>query len=281
MTATPTQLTTDAGPQPDVPTVVAVAIVAYLCASVIHEGIGHGLTSVAVGARVEIVSSSFCQSAADEVSRGAQRAIQAGGTVANLAFGAVFWGLLRACRRAGTATRLFLWLSMLLNLLQAAGYLAVPTLFGFGDWHELLKGLSPHWAWRGSMIGAGVLLYGTFVYVGVRELEPLLGKDQLDRPVRLRRYTVLPYVAGGLAVCLSAAFNPISPVLIAISAGAASFGGASGLAWLSNWSIGRGPDARTPDVPPALPRSVTWLTLGAVGLVILVGVLGRGIRFPL
>ena len=258
---------------------MAVAIVAYLTASVIHEGIGHGLTSIAVGARVETIASTFCQSASDELPRSAQRAIQAGGTLANFAFGGIFWLLLRAVPRAGGGTRLFLWLSMELNLLQAAGYLAVPTLIGFGDWTQFLQGLTPEWAWRGPMIALGALLYVAFVNLGVREIEPLVGAEPSGRRLRLRRFTLVPYLAGGLAVCLSGLFNPISPKLIAISAAAATFGGASGLAWLPSWSIGRGPGARTPEVPPPLPRSRPWIALGAIALVVLVAVLGRGVTF--
>jgi hypothetical protein len=265
--------------QPDVSTVVAVAIVAFLCASFIHEGIGHGLTSVIVGARVEMIASTFCQSADNEVSRSAQRAIQASGTLANVLFGTLFWILLRGSRRASAVTRLFLWLSMLLNLLQAAGYLAVPTLMGFGDWHEFLKGLAPSWVWRGSMIGIGTLLYPAFVGLGVYELEPLLGRKLDDRRHRLRRFTLIPYLTGGIAVCASGLMSPMGRAVIAISGAAATFGGASGLVWLPSWSMGRGADTRTPDGPPALTRSIAWQMLGAAGLVVLVYVLGRGIRF--
>jgi hypothetical protein len=266
-------------PPPDFLTVVAIAIVAYVCASIIHEGIGHGLTSVAVGAPVQTIASTFCQSATDTVSRRAQRAIEAGGTLANFAFGTLFWVLLRSLRRVGAGVRLFLWLSMEVNLLQAAGYLAVPTLIGFGDWIQTLEGLTPEWAWWGSLIAIGAVLYPLFAYLGVVELEPLLGPDPADRRIRLRRYTLIPYIAGGVSVCASGFFNPVSPSLIVISAAAATFGGASALAWLPGWSLRRGPSRRTPASPPALRRDGSWIALGAVALVVLVGLLGRGISF--
>src|SRR5260370_42260424 len=74
-------------------------------------------------------------------------------------------------------------------------------------------------------------------------LGALVGSDDLSMR-RSRLLSVPAYVAGGLLFCLSGLFNPVGPVLIAISAAAASFGGAPGLLWLLQFTRGRQPSAQ-------------------------------------
>ena len=87
--------------------------------------------------------------------------------------------------------------------------------------------------------------------------------------------TVPAYAAGGVLFCLSGLFNPVGPILIAISAAAASFGGASGLLWLTQF-LRRG--ARSAE-PAELDRSYVWIVAGWVASLIFVGILGPSIHF--
>jgi hypothetical protein len=173
----------------------------------------------------------------------------------------------------------FLWLSFAVNGFLGAGYLAVPTLIGFGDWMVVLRGLHPHWFWRTGMILLGVILYAAVAYFAMRTLEPLLGCNKQVRSKRALWLTLLPYFTGGLAFCAAGLFNPVGARLVLISAAASSFGGASGLAWLSSWSLGRGPDATTPEQPANLPKSMLWILIGSASGAFLILFLGRGISF--
>jgi hypothetical protein len=56
---------------------------------------------------------------------------------------------------------------------------------------------------------------------------------------RARQLTLVPYLTAGVLSCAAGALNPVGPLLILISAGAASFGGNSGLAWM--WTLLYGP----------------------------------------
>jgi hypothetical protein len=57
----------------------------------------------------------------------------------------------------------------------------------------------------------------------------------MDAKIRVRRarqFAVTSYLIAGVLACIAGALNPVRPLLILISAAAASFGGNSGLAWM-------------------------------------------------
>ena len=103
-------------------TLVAIAIVAYALANVIHEGLGHGGTCVAVGGRLTALSAVHAECAAEGRGLLANSLVTAAGTLANLLAGATAWLLLRRQEARLTSRRYFLWLFMTLNLLQGTGY---------------------------------------------------------------------------------------------------------------------------------------------------------------
>ena len=74
-------------------TLVAIAIVAYALANLIHEGLGHGATCVAVGGRLSALSAIHAECAAEGEGRNAL--VTAAGTLANVFAGATAWLLLR------------------------------------------------------------------------------------------------------------------------------------------------------------------------------------------
>src|SRR5664279_1918779 len=153
----------------DILTVIAIAICAYTLADIFHEGLGHGLAYVLLGGKVVNISSTACDCAADGLSRSAQRAVAAAGPLMNLGLSLLFWILLRTFRKLETSVRYFIWLFMTFNGLVFAGYLAVPTLFGFGDWFDFIQGLSPAGLWRVALIVIGLVLYLGMAYLAVHE----------------------------------------------------------------------------------------------------------------
>src|SRR5258708_33321488 len=70
---------------PDLLTVAAISIVATVIADIIHEGLGHGGMCVATGARALVLSTVHFDCSADT------RLVAAGGTLAHLILGAMFW----------------------------------------------------------------------------------------------------------------------------------------------------------------------------------------------
>ena len=263
----------------DILTLMAIAICAYTLGDIFHEGLGHGLIYMLLGGKVVNISSTACSCVADGLSRTAQRAVAAAGPLMNLVLSILFWILLRTFRKLGGSIRYFIWLFMTFNGLVFAGYLAVPTLFGFGDWFDFIQGLSPEWLWRISLISIGVILYICVAYVAVHEFEFLQSRTLSERRRRAWTLNLVPYLSGGVAFCISGLFNPVGPELILISAAAASFGGASGLIWMSPWSAGKAPDVNTPQSPVTIKRNWWWIIVGLIALIFLIFVLGPGITF--
>ena len=263
----------------DILTLIAIAMCVYTLADISHEGLGHGLVYILLGGKAVNISSTACDCVTDGLSRAAQRAVAAAGPLMNLALSILFWILLRTFRKLEVSIRYFVWLFMTFNGLVFAGYLAVPTLFGFGDWFDFIQGLSPEWLWRVSLISIGIILYLGAAYVAVHEFEFMQSRIPSERRGRAWTLNLVPYLSGGIALCISGLFNPVGPELILISAAAASFGGASGLIWMSPWSAGKAPDANTPPLPASIKRNWWWILAGLIALIFLIFVLGPGITF--
>lgn len=255
---------------PDTWTLIAIGALVCASASIIHEGIGHGGMCWLTGGHAQLLSSVEFQCDRDT------RWISAAGTIANLIAGLLFWAASRMVRHA-TRWRFFLWLSMAVNLLQAAGYFLFSGVGNIGDWAAVIQGLSPAWAWRIGMIVLGAILYALSICIALRELRPFLAGAE-ERWRRAKKLCLVPYLTIGILSCIAGAFNPTGMILIAISAAAASFGGASGLAWM--WQFFRGPRlAYSGAHLPPLARSKAWLGAALVVTALFIGILGPGITF--
>jgi hypothetical protein len=258
-------------------TLVAIAVVAYALANLVHEGLGHGGACLLAGGRPLALSAIHFEEDPGSLGAAAQKWVAAGGTIANVALGVLALAALRATRQASN-TRYFLWLFTTVNWLQAAGYWLFSGLGNVGDWAAVIEALSPHWALR-----LGLALVGGAAYVGVvvfslRELAPFLGggAERLRLAVEL---TLVPYLAGGTLYVAAGLPNPVGLRLVLISAAAASFGGTSALAWMAQLLRNETRFPPREGEPPPLPRSTSWLVAGAVVALLFVLVLGPGIRF--
>ena len=260
--------------KPDLLTIAAIAVVATVIANFIHEGLGHGGMCVATGGQPLAISTVHFECSADT------RWVAAGGTLANLIFGALFWGAARAVKQSASALwRYFFWLLMTLNLFEAAGYFLFSGMGNIGDWAMVVAGWQPGWAWRVGLTALGAVTYFIlFVPLCVRELRPFLGKDATMRVRRARQLTLVPYVTSGILSCAAGALNPVGPLLILISAGASSFGGHSGLAWMS--SLLYGPRIPSTELQmPEIKRSWGWIIAAVVLATVFLGKLGPGVKF--
>lgn len=254
-------------------TVVAITAIVHALGSLLHEGLGHGGACLAIGAHPVSLTSVYFDCSRDS------RWVSAAGTLANFAAGIVCWLLLHGSRASSPRLRYFLWLLMTLNLLDGAGYFLFSGVGNIGDWADVIRGLQPAWAWHAGLAVLGAGLYFLLVCVAARELLRFLPAGE-DRWRTARRLTWLPYVAGGIISCIAGAFNPQGMILVAISAAAASFGGASGLIWMS-WFMASAPRWFPPSPEPLRPltRSRSWIVAGCVVAALFIFGLGRGVMF--
>ena len=257
--------------KPDLLTIAAIAIVATVIADFIHEGIGHGGMCVATGGRPLVLSTVHFECSRDT------RLVAAGGTLANLIFGSLFWVATRAVKRSAP-WRYFFWLLMTVNLFASGGYFLFSGIGNIGDWAEVVAGWELALARRVGLAALGIVTYFfVFVPLSLLELGPFLGKDTKIRVQGARRLTVTPYLTGGVLACLAGAQNPVRPLLILISAAAASFGGQSALAWM--WTLLYGPRIRNSEFQmPEIERSWGWIIAAVIMAVIFVAGLGPGVK---
>ena len=257
-------------------TLVAIAIVAYAIANMIHEGLGHGDTCAAVGGRLEVLSAVHAECAAEDRGLVASSLVTAAGTLANLLAGATAWLLLRRHEGHLTSGRYFLWLFMTVNLLQGTGYWLFSGVANVGDWAHLVRGLEPHWLYRLILAMLGGAGYWGAIVLGLRTLNPMVGDDP-DRLQRARTLALVPYLAGGVLYIAAGALNPVSPLLVLISAAAASLGGTSALAWMTDL-LGKPAYPPASRAPLAIDRSLGWVAAAAMTALVFVAVLGPGLR---
>ena len=168
---------------------------------------------------------------------------------------------------------------MTFNLFHVGGYFLFSGIGNIGDWAAVVAGWQPAWAWRVGLAALGIVTYFfLFVPLSLRELRPFLGKDAKIRVRRARQLTVTPYLTAGVLACAAGALNPVGPLLILISAAAASFGGNSGLAWM--WNLLDGPRIPSSEFQmPEIERSPGWIIAAVVLAIGFIAGLGPGVKF--
>ena len=86
------------------------------------------------------------------------RLVGAGGTLANLIFGALFWVVARAVRQSASG-RYFFWLLKTFNLFEAGGYFLFSGIGDIGDWVAIVARWQPAWPWRVALIAPETATY--------------------------------------------------------------------------------------------------------------------------
>ena len=253
-------------------TLVALGVLAFAFANVTHEALGHGLMALAVGAKPILLTTCYF------VAEGStSRWIPAGGGMANLGVGLLFLVWLRTIRPRPPHFAYFLVLAAAFNLLFAAGYPAYSGIAEFGDWAAVTSGLTPPWLWRILLVVISVVLYYVSLELLAYAIRPFCCAGQPAALQRLRRVTLIPYLAALGIACLAGAFNPSGWTRIftsALPAAAAAFG----LTQMDHFSRAT---AHDPEVQAAGPvaRSYPWIATACLVVVFFVGVLGPGLHF--
>ena len=260
----------------DLLTIVTIGLMVGVLADFIHEGLGHGGACLLVGGKPKLLTSMNFAWDDSGFSRGALRAVAAGGTIANLLAGALALAMLR---RPPPTVHLhyFLWLFAAVNLYVGTGYFLYSGMSNIGDWANFIAGLPGHWFWRGLLAVLGGASYFLCVRMMLVKAAPLTGGDPALRYHRANFLMLIPYFGGAIMSVIAGALNPEAKALLLISAVAASLGGTSGLAW--------GPQMlRDPQwlvsstAPAAIPRHWGWIVAGLVLAVVFVVILGPGLK---
>jgi hypothetical protein len=254
-------------PNDDLLTVCAMSLVAEFIANVLHEGLGHAATALLTGARSGVLSTVAWSSDFNS------RLVVAGGTLANLAAGLLFWIALRSAARASVRLRFFLFASLAFNLLAGTGYFFFSGVTNFGDWAEVIAALPAHWLWRSLLVVAGTASYFGAVLLAGAALVRYVGVPR-NATRRLLKLTLIPYFSAVFLLCASGLLNPLGIQLMWQSALPAAAGAHSGLLWLRYYI----PRKTIPERPSdGIARSYAWIIVAVALSLLFIFVLGRGI----
>lgn len=262
---------------PDLLTVAAIGIVAYVVALTLHEVAGHLVPAVLLGGSPELVTTTDVRGDWSALSAGELRLVAAGGSVVNLAVAALCGIRLTSPARLDGRHRYFLWLLAAVSAYIPGTYLIASPILGFGDWATFVRELEPGWLWRALLVVAGLGLCLLATGALLRGLEPFLGRRQPARDARARVLTRLPYLAGGLVACAAAVPSPLGlDWSMAIAAGS-SLGTTWWLFGMRSWIPAAPSEDELSPPPVQIVRSRAWLLAGILAAVVFIGVLGPGI----
>ena len=245
-------------------TIIAVAAVACMLQSVLHEGLGHVV--VAYLSEAHFVTVSTVAEDADVDSKW----ILAAGTFVNLIAGAVFWMLLR-WKRYSPVVRFFLVIAMAGNLFTGTGYFLFSGVANFGDWAGVIRGMQPQWAWRVGLVAVGAVSYYAAMLLVKAELKAF---RRSDMPRRIRGLAWTPYFTEGVVATLGGLMNPAGVFYVIASAIPATMGANAGMMSLPGM-VGRGEGEGV----ALIRRDWRWIGAAAVLVVLFVFVLGRGLTW--
>lgn len=248
-------------------TVCAISVLAGVLGDVLHEGLGHAATALLTGAKSGVLSTVAWSSGYDS------RLVAAGGTLANLAAGLVFWMALRSTKSASVRWRFFLLTSVAFNLFDGTGYFLFSGFTDFGDWAVVIADLPAHWLWRTLLVVGGVIFYFAAVLVVGSALVRYVGVPKSESR-RLTKLTLLPYLTSIVLAGASGLLNPIGLQLMWQSALPATAGGHSGLLWLKYYI----PKGTVPERSSnSIARNYGWVAAAIALSIFFIFVLGRGI----
>jgi hypothetical protein len=260
-----------ANPRDNTVTLIALGVLAFILADITHEALGHGLATLAVGGVPVLLTSSYFNASGHY-----SRWIPAGGGIANLIVGLLALACTRLARKAAPSLLYFLILLAAFNLLLAAGYPFYSGIALFGDWAAVIAGHAPAWAWRALLMVSSVSLYWLFLWWLAVAIRPFCSANDRATLDRLRRITLIPFLAALVVACIAGAFNPrgwFNILAAAAPAAAASFG----ITQLDHFPAARTSDPASPLAGP-IPRSSAWIAAAAIAAILFVGFLGPGIR---
>ena len=245
-------------------TVLAVGCIAALISATGHEAVGHGLTCLAVGGRITLLTTTHFQC------DGGSALVDAAGPAMNLVLaglGALGLGLFR---RSAPALRLFFLALCAFNIFWFAGEALRSSLTTIDDEAALARDLDwPAW-WRGACLVSALAIYAAGVW---RLVDPVrrfaLGPTDTDGATRARMLLAGGAVALAVAGACWARDRTGGGWEGLLSVGAAS----APLLISARVAVRRGPLGE----PAAVRASAVWMGLAIAGLVLFCLTQGRGV----
>jgi len=175
----------------NLPTLLAIGVLAYVGETVGHELLGHGSVCILDGGRITALAPLWMRCSVHTIP------MVVAGPAFNFAIGGVCAAILKLRDRSDTLGY-FLWLSCGFNLLIACGYLIVGGATTFGDWGVVFASVRPQWPWRFALAAAGLAGYLAALRTLATLYQRLAGARGFEGGT-LRRRTLAPGVSAAVA----------------------------------------------------------------------------------
>jgi hypothetical protein len=144
-----------------------------------HELLGHGLSTILVGGTPLGVNAMYFLHDLSEVSWIGIKFVQAAGSLFNILFAVLCWFLLQREIFKDYWVRFFLWISMMINLMQSGSYVAFGRFIHEGmDWAKIIEDLEPYSLWANVTLFAGFILIISGIYLGRKFQSEFIGIKQ-------------------------------------------------------------------------------------------------------
>lgn len=249
----------------DIPTLIAIAALAWIVFNELHTVVGHGGACLLRGAGIQAFTTTHAICTDTNPSFWGEKLYFGFPHTLNFIVGLVLFGLLRFARITSSSLRYFLWLTMCFNVFNVGNALLVTLAFPGGDWSDFAVGLEPSILWKAGLSLLGVIVLVIGFRLAVQLWEPFIGGDEVERRRRINQLTWIPCITAFLTSSLPSLLSPLVfywGILQAVL-------GAISVFWLLLLPLWRwGPHAEHVATALPLTRSVPWLVVVVVVFVI-------------
>ncbi len=238
----------------DLPTLVAIGLLAYASADIAHHVLGHGGMCLVQAGEIRSLSSTFV----DCTVRGA--AIDLAGPFANLIVGVLAF---IAALRTQRSLRLFFTLATGFNLLWFALQLVFSVATRRDDFAWAMQVFHVGEPLRYGLIAAGIALYMVSMRMTSRVFMPF------GPGMRARRIVWAAWLTAGVFACITALFERDPVAAILDSAAPQSLALSIGLLFLPRY-------VASAAVEPVMGRQASWLIVAVIVAALSIAFLGPG-----
>jgi hypothetical protein len=182
-------------------TLVFVGTMAYIFADIIHEAIGHGLTSLVLGNKITLLTSVYFRSETHSF------VTDAFGPILNLLAGFTIWTVLKRVNISNLYIKLLLIYTMAFNFFWFSWMCIYSGITNKGDFAFYISGETELIIWRLILIIVGLFAY----YMTFKLISKRTEFKSLSSTINIRQLFLIPYLAAGIFALIAVSFyRPLS-----------------------------------------------------------------------
>lgn len=175
---------------------VSIGAMAYIFADIIHEAIGHGITSLIVGNKIILLTSVFFRSERHSFITDAL------GPILNLVAGLLIWGVIRQVNLQNLYIRLLVVFTTAFNFFWFSWMCLYCGITNKGDFAFYFPTQTTLLIWRIALVVIGFISY----YFTFQATSKQIKRQYIPAAVNLRQLFLIPYFSSGIAAIIAVSF---------------------------------------------------------------------------